>query len=369
MTSEQRTPQQLRYIYDFHQNHELTQKQEVYIKRGLSGLVNLGNTCFFNSIIQCLSNTLKLTDYFLSNKHTEEDPEQLNRRKPEFFFLKSYVNLLNHMWDNNQPIKPKSLFENLSKFIKKYSNLEQQDSHECLLYLLDYLHKSLSYEIDVDIQGEVKTSSDALMKKSLESWKTFYETQYSYIIETFNGLVINQISCKNCPYKDNVFEPYNCLSIDITSESTNLQTCLSKYFSQHTIDQWKCSDCNNMTSCQIIQQLWSVPNYLIINLKRFDNTGKKIHTHINFPIDELNITSHISSQKQDPNNYIYTLYAVNYHSGNAQGGHYWSSCKNLDNNWYLFNDGNVSRIHKTDELITKDAYILFYYRKFIKTNN
>lgn len=86
---------------------------------------------------------------------------------------------------------------------------------------------------------------------------------------------------------------------------------------------------------------------------------------IDFQIDNLNLTEYISKDKKDPNNYIYSLYAVNYHSGNSRSGHYFSCCKNLNNNWYLFNDGDVSKIENSN-ILSKDAYILFYYRKFIK---
>jgi ubiquitin carboxyl-terminal hydrolase 8 len=354
------------YVYDFHKNHSLVQKKDTFIKKGLCGLTNLGNKCFLNSIIQCLSHTLKLTDYLLSNKHVEDDPEQLNKRKEEHFLLISYVQLLINLWDTNQVIKPKSFVENLSKFIKKYFTLQQQDSHECLLFILELLHKALSYEIDVDIQGDVQNERDALMKQSLESWKHFYEKKYSILIELFNGLLYNKINCTNCQSQENVFEPYNHISIDIPDSSSDLVPCLKSFFQHNeTISSWQCSKCNNK-GCEKNCKFWSVPNYIIIHLKRFNNNGQKKRTQIDFPIEDLNLTEYISSDKSDPNNYIYSLYAVNYHSGDTHGGHYWASCRNLDDNWYLFNDAHVSKIHNLKELVTKDAYILFYYRKFIK---
>jgi ubiquitin carboxyl-terminal hydrolase 8 len=354
------------YVYDFHKNHELVQSKDTYTRKGLCGLTNLGNKCFLNSIIQCLSNTLKLTDYFLSQKYIEDDPEQLNKRKEEHFFLTSYVQLLVNIWETNQLLKPKSFVENLSKHIKKYYTLQQQDSHECLLYILDLLHKSLSYEIEVDINGDVKNENDALMKFSLESWKSFYEKKYSFIVETFNGLLYNKIICANCTGTENVFEPYNHLSIDLPDVTNDLTSCLQSFFKNNeSISSWKCPKCNN-NGCMKDCKVWSIPNYLIIHFKRFNNNGMKKRSHVDFPIEDLNLTKYISPDKKDPNNYIYSLYAVNYHSGDTHGGHYWSCCRNLDDNWYLFNDGHVTKVHNSKELITKDAYILFYYRKFIK---
>lgn len=356
--------------YDFYKNHEITLPKKKYWKRGLSGLINLGNTCFLNSIIQCLSNTIKLTDYFLSNEYKNEDTEDLNKNKKEYPLLKSYVNLLKHIWHQNELLKPKSFFEKLSKdYVKKYAEHRQQDSHEFLMFLLDYLHKGLNYEIDVQIHGEVKDEYDSKMKDSIESWKTFYKRDFSEIVSLFYGMNYTSVECKSCKNETGIFEPFNCLSLNIinSEETSNLYDSFDNYFSQkENVDDWKCDKCKKDTSCYKTSELWNIPNYLIIHLKRFDNNGKKNTNFVDFPLEDLDITKYVSQWRKDKNNYIYSLYAINYHSGTSKSGHYWSSCKNLDNNWYLFNDGNVSKYNSKKHIITQDAYILFYYRKFIK---
>lgn len=352
--------------YDLHYHHELKLKKSSYVKKGLSGLINTGNKCFLVSTLQCLFHTLKLTDYFLSRQHLVEDSDNTNPKKVEYYIVLSYVQLLNNAWESNQLLKPKSFTENLSKFVKKYYTNQQQDSHECLLYILDLLHRGLSYEIEIEITGQIKNDKDQLMKNSLDCWTKFYENNYSYIIEMFNGMLYNQVICNNCNAVDDVFEPFNCLSVDISNTHDTLSNCLNTYFKDRDIiENWKCDKCNEF-GCNKNTKCWSLPNYLIIQLKRFTNSGHKKCVHIDFPIDNLNLTPFISDRKNDPNNYIYSLYAVNYHSGSLDSGHYWSCCKNMDDNWYLFNDGNVSKVNNIKDLITKDAYILFYHRKFIK---
>ena len=172
------TLERINYEYDLHKYYNLKIKKNSYVSQGLSGIVNLRNTCFMNSILQCLSNTLGLTDYILSTKYLEDLTIQ-NKQRPEQFLLISYNNLVNSLWESNQLIKPKSFFENISKFHKKYFGLRQQDSHEFLLYTLDLLHNAISYEIEIEIRGEPKTKGDHLMKRSLETWQSFYEKSYS----------------------------------------------------------------------------------------------------------------------------------------------------------------------------------------------
>ena len=360
----------LEYDYDFYKHYELKISKSTYTSKGLCGLLNLGNKCYMNSILQCLFNSLKLTDYILSTNY--RDDMDLKNKKNEQYVLQSYVTLLNHVWESNQLIKPKTFIENFSKFHKKYYSLQQQDSHECLMYILDILHKSLAYEVEIEIKGNVQTRTDSLMRKSLETWKTFYEKEYSFIIETFYGNIINNVRCLKCNVSEEVFEPYNNISLSIQDTNSSLQDCLDDYFqNEHVIDTWKCDKCNE-TGCNKSSVLWTLPNYLIINLKRFKQDGSftsKNNNLITFPLKDLNLTQYVSKDKNDLNNYIYDLYAVNYHGGNLDGGHYWSACKNLDGNWYNFNDGNVSRYNSANlesQLVTKDSYILFYHRKFIK---
>ena len=107
--------------------------------------------------------------------------------------------------------------------------------------------------------------------------------------------------------------------------------------------------------------------YLIIHLKRFTQDGQKNNTCINFPLIDLDITNCVNSENTN-NQYIYDLYAINHHSGTTMDfGHYWSSCKNLDGNWYNFNDADVSKYSNENlsQQLINDAYILFYQRKKI----
>ena len=350
--------------YDYHKHYKLVSPKSNYLKKGLSGLYNLGNKCYMSSILQCLSHTLQLTDYFLSCQYNNDDPEYLNKRKPEHILLTSFIQVLIKLWDKNQIVKPRSFITQLSSHSEKFGSNEQQDSHEFLVQFMSLLHKALSYEIQVEIKGQVKNQSDALMKTSHEQWARFYEKNYSVVIDMFHGLTLSQVECNECKCNENVFEPYNTLELNITPDSTALETCLDEYFNDNeTIHNWKCDKCLS-TTCNKSTSVWTLPNHLIIHLKRFQNNGEKVSSAVDFPIEDLNLTKYMSNDKKDPNNYIYTLYAINYHMGSANSGHYWSVCKNIDDNWYLFNDGHVSQ-QKVTEIQKKDAYILFYYRKMI----
>jgi ubiquitin C-terminal hydrolase len=125
----------------------------------------------------------------------------------------------------------------LLRIFQKYFNLEQQDS---LLHILNTLHKGLSYEIDVEVKGEVITNQDRIMKLSLEAWKQFYEKEFSIIVDLFNGMYYTIVSCTKCDIKDELFEPFNTLEIGVPQDglSHGLEQCLE------VITSWSCEKCN-----------------------------------------------------------------------------------------------------------------------------
>ena len=58
----------------------------------------------------------------------------------------------------------------------------------------------------------------------------------------------------------------------------------------------------------------------------------------------------------------YDLYAVSQHYGSMGGGHYTAVCKNIDGNWYSYDDESVYKSSKNN-VVTEAAYVLYYRRK------
>ena len=101
-----------------------------------------------------------------------------------------------------------------------------------------------------------------------------------------------------------------------------------------------------------------MPEILIIFFKRYNNRLQIINTNIKCPLEDLDMSKYVKGY--DKNSYKYNLYAVSQHSGGLGGGHYWAYGKNNNNNWYKFDDTNVSGPCNPDDIINNNTYCLFY---------
>lgn len=355
-------------VFDMYTQYELQEPKSRYLGKGLTGLVNMGNTCFMTSVLHCLSHTLKLTDYFLSNRYKEDIQTTTTKDMTSRTFVNAYIRLLYSIWERNQVLRPKTFTEQLRQVVSRYKSGEQQDAHECLLLILDVLHKGLRYEVDVDIHGQVQNESDNLMKQSIHQWIQYYKDGYSFISECFDGMATCTVACTSdaCTFTNTLFEPFVTLTLELHKPHTTIEEALDTHFdSCDVIQQWTCEKCKH-TECTKQSRVWTLPDYLIIHINRFSSLDQKNHATIDVGLHDLDMTKYISSKKRDPNAYIYSLYAINYHTGRADNGHYFSACKNLDNHWYLFNDGHTTRYHNVSDLKANEPYLLFYHRKYIK---
>lgn len=327
---------------------------------GESGIINMGNTCYMNSVLQSIIHNFDLVKLFLSKKYIKD----LNESKNESKFCKQLNSLINAMYEDDCNVEPVTLKKTLDSFYNRYMGFHQHDSHECLVAILDLLHIGLSYKPEIDFNGITKNKKDEMAIDSIKSWKKSFEKEYSFIVEQYYGQYLSKLKCTNCNYESNTFQAFNILDIPILKNKSNLNLdiLMMEYTEPHTLDNenmWKCEKCKKQCNAIKSNKVWDLPKNLILKFDRFDNYNRKLATHVDFPFDFRMDDYSVNYFKKNTN---YELYAIINHFGNTYGGHYNAYCKKYNGNWCIYDDDTVRKI-SPEKVVTNNAYILFYRMK------
>nr|XP_018916323.1 PREDICTED: ubiquitin carboxyl-terminal hydrolase 8-like [Bemisia tabaci]XP_018916324.1 PREDICTED: ubiquitin carboxyl-terminal hydrolase 8-like [Bemisia tabaci] len=321
---------------------------------GLTGLKNLRNTCYMNSILQCLSNTQPLNQFF----HATKDFKKNHESKTEGTIAEEFRTVIIKLWAGEyKSFACKNLKNRIGHYRNTFSGYDQQDSHEFLTILIDWLHE--------DLKGPPQQSflAGASEESGERAWGEFKKNNHSPIQELFYGQQRSVVTCTKCHERSITFEPFSNLSLPLPSgtDVCTLKDCLDLYVQAETILGWECPKCKTSRNAVKKLDITRLPPILVIHFKRFTSDGwcRKQQTYVDFPVNQtLDMSNFLFGIEH--RNVHFSLYAVSNHYGTMDSGHYTAYCKTAKTlKWYKFDDQEVCEI-SPDSVKTAAAYIVFY---------
>ncbi|KAL3321159.1 Ubiquitin carboxyl-terminal hydrolase 51 [Cichlidogyrus casuarinus] len=395
---------------------------DITYTRSIRGLLNMGNTCFLNVVVQALTHTPVLREYLLADVHRCETPAQSKN-----CLACEMIRVTQEIYRcNSTPFVPSNLLHSIWLHASHLAGYEQRDAHEFLITLLTLMHSHLtsppspigsdnnsnssslsstnetslvSVDSGVCFGGSNTSSASSASSfapssvdpahsclidsaaSSLSLMPVTRRKRHSSVVARDNSCdcVIHQIffgdlksviSYDGCEHHSTIVDPFLDLSLDVIQrKSTSLNACLQAYFQPEKIEgPLLCAKCNIKRPAVKQFSLLHLPNVLCFYLKRCLHDGK-FSTSISFPMD-LDLAPFMPELKAKKSLWQdrYSLYAVLNHSGQSNSGHYVAYIRADRNAWYLCDDQKVIPVTQ-DYVLKTDAYVLLYHKNLLAVNS
>ncbi|KAJ3781622.1 ubiquitin carboxyl-terminal hydrolase 4 [Lentinula aff. detonsa] len=389
---------------------------------GTSGLKNMGNTCYMNAPIQCLSATVPFSRFF-----TGEYPffallsdfrrwfyelnltdcievdlktaiNYMNKMNSQGQLTRAFSRLVHDIWHGDMPyITPNDFRRTLCSLNAQYIGTSQHDSQEFLSFLLDGIHEDTNRimtrkPLTRTPQEEERLENLPQQIAGEYEWQVWRQSNDSIIVDFFQGMFRNQLRCMRCEKTSTTYNPFSILSLPVPARTGKipLQNCLKAFFNVEVMegdDAWDCPRCKTKRRATKTLSLARLPPVLVIHLKRFEANGRfsdKIDTFVDFPVKGLDLTELMPPplpvgadqsllhggmvngvlSRDDPRiqvgPYKYELYGVTNHYGNLSSGHYTAFVASRGG-WLYCDDSSVKTVD-AKQVVNQKAYVLFYKR-------
>lgn len=313
-----------------------------------AGLSNLGNTCFLNSVLQCLAYTAPFNNYFALGYHSKKC------KFVGFCLMCEFEALISGLSASaavRSAVSPWKIASNIRLIGRQFKPGRQEDAHEFLRFFLESMQKNFLFTY----KGSVGCHS----VRDID----FKTAETSLIYKIFGGKYQSSVTCLSCSHVSRIFETFLDLSLEIENFDS-IEKAFKNFTSAERLsatNRYKCESCKNHVEAKKQILLHTLPNILTVHLKRFSAT-RKIGKFVAFP-QIINVSPFCESERSQADlSTLFELYAVLVHKGGScNSGHYYAFVKASNGCWYAMDDSIVQQV-SLQTVLKQEAYILFYRR-------
>ncbi|XP_010432837.1 PREDICTED: ubiquitin carboxyl-terminal hydrolase 18-like isoform X2 [Camelina sativa] len=312
------------------------------------GLMNCGNSCFANVILQCLSWTRPLVAYLLEKGHKSEC------MRNDWCFFCEFQTHVERASQSRFPFSPMNIISRLTNIGGTLGYGRQEDAHEFMRYAIDMMQS-----VCLDEFGGEKI----VPPRSQET------TLIQYI---FGGLLQSEVQCTVCNHVSDQYENMMDLIVEMHGGAVSLEECLDQFSAEEWLqgdNVYKCDRCSDYVKACKRLTIRLAPNILTIALKRYQG-GRygKLNKRISFP-ETLDLNPYMSEGGEGSD--VYKLYAVIVHLDMLNAsffGHYICYIKDFCGNWYRIDDSEIESV-ELEDVLSQRAYMLLYSRILARSSS
>ena len=351
----------------------------------LIGIVNIGQICYMNSTIQCLSNIKELSDFLINNFSSFNSTSNI--------LTTAYTNLLFELIinkDNKKFIDPTEFKNIIGELNPLFEGLQAADSKDLLFFLIEQLHNELNkpnQKINFFNKNFKILESDAQNEnKMLQNFlQEFSCINNSIISKNFYGVLRSIMTCEECKITKYSFQTFNMQIFILKKLREDKKAQLGPYYSTLSLmdafsfsenedildgeNMIYCNSCQKLTKGRNKQDFYRLPKILIIVLNRGKNNAD-FNEKFDFP-ERIDFTEQKIILDQKSYMKFYLMSVITHLGESGSRGHFIAYVREgKSDNFYCYNDASVSKVKTEDALKQKISkkeeekitpYILFYH--------
>jgi ubiquitin C-terminal hydrolase len=331
--------------------------------KGVVGLMNLGNTCYANSVIQVLRSIPELSAYILNESLVSQC---INSDSNPVKILLGFQDLLKSLWSAYRPsyVRPAGFQTIISTAVRDtpydfFGMPLPNDSHEYLVYLLDNFHEAMNENSGKKIEEESANNTLTVDQLAEIGWNKFIQKNKSIIVDMFFGMTKKTVICQECHNKSYSWETFNVLKIPCDGDT--FTEWLQNEFKDEELDGYNCDECSRKNIKAIIQtRIWKLPKNLFIAIRRFTYDRRKDTSVCPYDGTFLSLSPLFAEESPHKSkHYTYQIAGAVDHHGSHMGGHYISQMRHpITKQWWIIDDERTYPLEKPS--FSAATYILLF---------